>query len=69
MAGRAPETIVTLLGVGALVGAIMAVDDRLRFRVWRAVEQVVAFSAGSENSVLVVFLTVSVLLFVLMLRN
>ena len=69
MAGRAPETIFSLLGVGVLVGAIMAVDDRLRFRVWRTVEQGIAFSAGSENSVLVAFLTVSALLFVLMLRN
>ena len=47
----------------------MAVDDRLRFRVWRAVEQGIAFSVESENSVLVAFLTVSALFFVLMLRN
>ena len=69
MAGGARETIGTLLGIGALIGAIMAVDDRLRSRVMRAVDQVIAFPSGSEPTLLVTFLAVSVLLFVLMLRN
>ena len=70
MSRRARETLGSAFGLAVLIAMLMAVDDRLHDRVTRFVNDVfVTHGSGNEQTLLLVFLAVGVVLVLLMLRT